>query len=60
MDFKIPDIAQGKVIPPNIELYIAKSEQERKEAKRRDRIAIYTLIFSAITMIVSIIALFIK
>ena len=60
MDFKIPDIAQGKVIPPNIELNMAKSEQERIETKRRDRIAIYALIISAISMIVSIIALFIK
>ena len=60
MDLKIPDIATGKIIPPNIELNIAKEEQERKETKRRDRIAIYALIVSAISMIISIIALFIK
>ena len=60
MDFKIPNVAQGKVIPYSIELNMAKSEQERKETKRRDRIAIYALIVSAISMVISIIALFIK
>lgn len=57
LDLKIPDIARGAVVPSKVEMDILKNEQERKEMKRRDRIAVYTLIVSALTLIVSIIAL---
>ena len=60
LDFNIPNMAKGTEIPHTVEMQIMKEQQERQDIKRRDRIALYALIISIISMIVSIIALFIK
>ena len=51
----IPDIAAGKVIPYSIN----KKIQEDAKQKKRDSIAVWTLIVSVLSLILSVASLFI-
>ena len=57
---EMPEIAKGTKIPPQISYNIAKEEQLRKESKRRDIIAEIALIVAILSLVVSVVALFLK
>lgn len=59
-NLKIPGIAKGTVIPAKIEMDMLKNEQERKETKRRDRIAVWTLVVAVLTLIATVVIGLIK
>ena len=59
-NLKIPGIAEGTVIPAKIEMDMLKNEQERKETKRRDRIAVWTLVVAVLTLIATVVIGLIK
>lgn len=52
----IPDIAAGKVIPYSIN----KKIQEEEKQKKRDGIAVWALVVSVLSLILSAISLFIS
>ena len=60
INLKIPGIAKGTVIPAKIEMDMLKNEQERKETKRRDRIAVWTLVVAVLTLIATVVIGLIK
>ena len=59
-NLKIPGIAKGTVIPAKIDMDMLKNEQERKETKRRDRIAVWTLVVAVLTLIATVVIGLIK
>lgn len=59
-NLKISGIAKGTVIPTKIEMNMLKNEQERKETKRRDRIAVWTLVVAVLTLIATVVIGLIK
>lgn len=54
-NFKIPDIAQGKIIPPGILKQIAKEEKKISQRKFDVSLNAISLILSIIAILVSII-----
>ena len=59
-NLKIPGIAKGTVIPAKAEMDMLKNEQERKETKRRDIIAVWTLVVTVLTLIATVVIGLIK
>ena len=59
-NLKIPGIAKGTVIPAKAEMDMLRNEQERKETKRRDIIAVWTLVVAVLTLIATVVIGLIK
>lgn len=56
-EFKIPNMATGAVIPPNIAKLIAEEEQNRKELKRQRIYQVINTVIAILSLIVAIISL---
>ena len=63
IDFKIPDIAAGRVIPHSVERMIAEEERRneeleaaKREAKKAKRYNIIMLIISVVSLLVAVAA----
>ncbi len=54
MELKIPDIAAGKVVP----FSVTKEMMEQEKQKKRDNISVCALVISILSLLVSVVAIF--